>query len=159
MKKKFFISLFIIAAICLLIFIFVLFKYKTNSYQPQQNLQAPIEIPDESIVTIQEAKNIDKPVVAMFYVDWCGYCRRFMPVFGEFAKKYKNDYTFAVINCDKPENINIVKEFHIMGFPTLFIIDNKINHKFTLNMAGTAEKSIMKEELDNYLKVRKNIIK
>jgi len=159
MKKKFFISLFIITAIVFFVFVYFLFKNNNNSYQPQQNLQAPIEIPAENIITIQEAQTSDKPIVAMFYVDWCSYCRRFMPIFGEFAQKYKNDYTFVAINCDNPENINIVKDFHIMGFPSLFIIDNQINHKFTLNMAGTAEKSVMREELESYLKVRKNIIK
>ena len=159
MKKKIFITLFILAAIGLLIFLCVLFKKNTTSYTPQQNLEAPIEIPDTGIISIQEAEKIDKPVVALFYVDWCGYCRNFMPVFGEFANKYKNDYSFAAINCDNPQYKNLVEEFHIMGFPSLFIIDNKINHKFSLNMASAAEKSVMKEELDNYLKVRENIIK
>lgn len=159
MKKKIFLGLFLFAAIGLLIFAYLVLKPNNNAYQPQQNLNAPIEIPSSTIITIKEAQNTEKPVVAMFYVDWCGYCRRFMPVFGEFAEIYKDKYSFAAINCDNPENKELVEKYHIMGFPSLFIIDKKINHSFSMNMAGTVEKSVMKEELDNYLNVRKNIIK
>lgn len=158
MKKKFFIGLFVVAAIGLFVFAHIVLKANDNRYTPQTNLQAPIEIPEQSIITMQEASTIDKPIVAMFYVDWCGYCRKFMPVFGKFANKYKNDYSFVVINCDNYENRKLVDDFHIVGFPSLFIIDNQINHKFTLNMAATSEEKVMKEELDNYLKFRKNIL-
>jgi thiol-disulfide isomerase/thioredoxin len=164
MKKKFFISLFIVAAIGLFVFAGVVLKKnveakKQVNYTPQQNLQAPIEIPSTGIITLIEAEKLEKPIVALFYVDWCAYCRKFMPTFGEFAEKYKNDYTFAVVNCDKPENLEKVKEFHIMGFPSLFIVDKKINHKFSLHMASSADKSIFQEELDNYLAARKNFMK
>ncbi len=158
-RKKFFIGLFIFACIGLFIFAYIVLKPNGEQYSPQQNIKAPIEIPDSGIVTIEEANKIDKPIVAMFYVDWCSYCRKFMPVFGKLAKEYKDKYTFAVINCDMSQYANLVKEFHIMGFPTLFIIDNEVNHKFSLNMAGTVDNSVMKEELDSYLNVRNNYIK
>lgn len=160
MKKKFFIGLFIFAAVGLFIFAHIVLKHNDNqAYRTQQNLNAPIEIPDESIVTYEEALKLDKPFILMFYVDWCSYCRRFMPVFGEIAKEYKDKYTFAVINCDYPQYAEIIKNFHIMGFPTIFLVDNKINHKFSLNLAATTNKSIFKEEINNYLNVRKNFIK
>lgn len=159
MKKKFFIGLFVFATIGLFVFAHIVLKHNVPSYQPQQNLQAPIEIPSKSVISFKDAENIDKPMVIMFYVDWCGYCRKYMPVFGEFADLYKNKYSFVAVNCDVPDNINLVEKFHIMAFPSLFVFDKKINHHFTLNMAATTEKSIMKEELDNYLKVRENIIK
>lgn len=158
MKKKFFIGLFVAAAIGLFVFAHIVLK-ANDAYTPQTNLQAPIEIPSEQIITMEEASQIDKPIVAMFYVDWCGYCRKFMPVFGKFANKYKNDYSFVVVNCDNYENKKLVDDYHIIGFPSLFMIDNEINHKFSLNMASTSDEKVMKEELDNYLTVRKNILK
>lgn len=157
MKKKFFIGLFIVAAIGLFTFAGIVLK-SNNSYSTQTNLQAPIEIPAESVITMEEASQINKPIVAMFYVDWCGYCRRFMPVFGKFARKYKNDYSFAVINCDNYENRKLVDDFHIIGFPSLFIIDNELNHKFSMNMAATSDEKVMKEELENYINFRRNIL-
>ncbi|MCD7878746.1 MAG: thioredoxin domain-containing protein [Candidatus Gastranaerophilales bacterium] len=153
MKKKFFIGLFIAAAIGL--FVFAAIVLKPDDKKPvQQNLNAPIEIPDTGIITIQEAESTDKPIVAMFYVDWCTYCRRFMPVFGEFAKSYKDKYTFAVVNCDYLENEKIIKDFHIMGYPSLFVIDNQLEHSFGLNPAGLMDKAVMKKELNDYLKLR-----
>lgn len=159
MKKKFFIGLFIFASIGLFIFAHIVLKNNSMQYTPQQNLSAPIEIPDKNIITYEEAKSIDKPIVMMFYVDWCTYCRKFMPVFGEMARRYKDTYSFTVINCDNPDNTELLKVFHISGFPTLFLVDKKINHKFTLNMAGTVQPNILKEELDDYLDFRKNIVK
>lgn len=157
MKKKFFIGLFIVAAVGLLSLLF--FMNQANSeYQPQQNIQAPIEIPDTGITTYQEVTDTEKPIVAMFYVDWCGYCRRFMPNFGKMAKKFNKDYNFVVINCDNAENLQLVKDYHIMGFPTVYMIDNKLNHSFTLNMAGTEDLNIMKEELTKYTKFRNGIL-
>ena len=151
--------MFIVVAVCFAAFTYIIFNRSLPVYKPQQNIQAPIEIPSEAIVSFKEAEAIDKPMVIMFYVDWCGYCRKYMPVFGEFADKYKDKYSFVAINCDNPQNTQLVEEFHIMGFPSLFIADKKIDHRFSLNMASTAEKSIMKEELDNYLKVREKIQK
>lgn len=158
MKKKFFIGLFIISAIGLFIFAHIVLKNNDAAYQPQQNLNAPIEIPNENVISYEEANALDKPIVVMFYVDWCSYCRKFMPVFGQLAKEYKNDYTFAVVNCDIPQNIKLINEFHIMGFPSLFVVDNELNHRFSMNMASTTDKAIMKEELNNFLSFRKSII-
>ncbi len=118
--------------------------------------RAPIEIPDPSIVTIQDVKDRRKPTIAFFYVDWCGYCKRFMPIYGEVAKEYKNKFNFAVIHCEKPENENIVKEFEIRGFPTLFIIDKRVNYNFPLSGSVTRDKEALEKELDKYLKLRRH---
>ena len=156
-RKKFFVILFILASIGLFIFAGIVLK-NNNRYTPPA-ITAPIEIPADGVVTdFNEVEKSDRPAVIMFYVDWCTYCRRFMPVFGDFAKQYKDNYIFAAINCDKPENIKYVQEYHIMGFPTLYIVDTKINHKFSLSMSATANETVMKEELNNYLNVRKNFL-
>lgn len=159
MKKKFFIVLFVVAAIGLFVFAHLVLKHNVPEYVPQQSLSAPIEIPDKGIITYEEAEKIDKPMVLMFYVDWCTYCRRFMPTFGEFANKYKDKYSFVVINCDKAMYQNMVKDFHIMGFPSLFVVDKKIDFRFSLHMAATSDKSLLKQELDGYLKARSKMFK
>ena len=118
--------------------------------------RAPIEIPDSSILTIQEVKDKRKPTIAFFYVDWCGYCKRFMPIYGEVAKEYKNKFNFAVVHCEKPENETLVKDFEIRGFPTLFIIDKKVNYNFPLSGSVTKDKEALEKELDKYLKLRRH---
>ena len=154
MKKKFFIGLFIVAAIGLFIFAHLVLKQNEQQYQAQQNLSAPIEIPEKGVISYEEAEKLDKPMVVMFYVDWCTYCRRFMPTFGEFANKYKDKYSFVAINCDKLMYEKMVKDFNIMGFPTVFVVDKKIDLRFNLQMASMADKNVMAKELDGYLKSR-----
>lgn len=156
-KKKFF-TIFSVLVI-LAIFLGVYFKLIKDeiSYTPQKNLNAPIEITENLIVKYDDSASYDKPVLLLFYVDWCTYCRKFMPIFGELAKKYKDKYTFAVANCDEEQNINIAKKFHIAAFPSLFVVDKEIKHKFSMPVLATAEKSILIEELDSYLNVKKHL--
>lgn len=155
MKKKFFIGLFVFAAIGLFVFANIVLNKNVPKYEPQQNIKAPIEIP--STIIVQDFSTLSttkKPSVIMFYVDWCTYCRKFMPVFGEISSQYKDKYNFIAINCDKPENLKYVEEYHIMAFPSLYMYDKEVNHKFSFNMAVTVSDKFFKEELDNYLKVR-----
>ena len=158
MKKKFFIGLFLVAVVGLFVFAHLALKNNEQQYQVQQNLSAPIEIPDKGVMTFEEAEKLDNPMVVMFYVDWCTYCRRYMPIFGELANKYKNKYSFAVINCDKLMYEKMVKEFNIMGFPTVFVVDKKFDLRFSVQMASMADKSVMTAELDRYLKSRAKML-
>lgn len=159
MKKKIFLVLFVLATIGLFIFAHQVLKDNEakQQYKAQQNLRAPIEIPNESVLSIEEANKTNKPVVAMFYVDWCGYCRRYMPIFGEFAKEYKNKYAFVAINCDKPEYRKIVNNNNIMAFPTFVVFDKKNDYDFMLPQTVTIDKGIMKTSLNKYLKLREKI--
>ena len=160
MKKKFFIGLFIFAAIGLFIFAhFALRDNVPNSEIGQQNIQAPIEIPATGILELPEAIKSDKPILTMFYVDWCGYCRRFMPIFSALSVVYKDKYTFAVVNCDKPENKAFVEQYYISDFPTLYIIDPKLDFEMTISQRATVEKKVMDRELSKYLNLRAKALK
>ena len=150
-----------VLSILVLVGMFFVFKKAEQEYnkevKTQNNLRAPIEIPAEGVVKFSDIKDFEKPILTMFYVDWCGYCRRFMPMFGELAKEYADKYTFAVVNCDEPENTSFYKEMGVMGFPTLFIIDKKHDFHFAVNMAGTQDVEIMRSELNRYLNFRVKI--
>lgn len=160
MKKKFFIGLFIFAAIGLFIFAHIVLRHNAQVEQAQQPaLRAPIEIPATGILSLEEAVKSDKPVLAMFYVDWCTYCRRFMPIFGELSVLYKDKYTFAVFNCDLPENKEIVEKYAIFAYPTLIIIDKKLDFDMALHPSATVDKKVMDKELDKYLKLRAKVLK
>lgn len=157
MKKKFFITLFIIVLVGFLAFAYTIFKENSSSYEPQGNISAPIEIPQTGIVPYQEIIDDEKPIVVMFYVDWCGYCRAFMPIFGNYAKKLGDKFTFAVVNCDFLENKKIVDEASISAFPTLKIIDKKYNVMIPMDIAATQDSKVFEKNLDNYLTLRKLI--
>ncbi len=161
MKKKFFIGLFIVAAIGLFIFAGIVLK-KNPPAQTQnetQNLQAPIEIPATGILSYVEATKSDKPLLVMFYVDWCTYCRRFMPLFGALSVYYKDNFTFAVVNCDLPENQEIIQKYPVSGYPSLYVIDKKYDFDYIVNHTAFIEKNVMDRELQKYLKLREKLDK
>ena len=160
MKKKFFIGLFIFAAIGLFLFAHIALRHNAEVEQIQQSaLQAPIEIPATGITSLEEAIKSDKPVLAMFYVDWCTYCRRFMPMFGLFSIAYKNKYAFAAINCEEPAMKELVKEYDIYGYPTVYIIDKKLDFYYAINPMLFSEQEALKKEFDKYLKLRSKLPK
>ena len=39
-------------------------------------------------ISYEQALESNKPMVALFYVDWCGYCLRFMPKFKALSLLY-----------------------------------------------------------------------
>ena len=43
-------------------------------------------------IAYSDAIKSDKPMLALFYVDWCGYCLKFMPRYKTISTLYKNDY-------------------------------------------------------------------
>ena len=159
MKKKFFIGLFIFATVGLFIFDNIVLKAPEVEQAQELALQAPIEIPATGILSYEEAIKSDKPVLAMFYVDWCTYCRRFMPIFGAFSVLYKDNFTFAAINCENLEYKEILKNYNIMGYPTVYLIDKKLDFDYTLSPMTLSEKETLEKELNRYLKLRAKVLK
>ncbi len=161
MKKQFFVGLFIITFIAFCIFTLIVYKNKTQeiknqSLQSGQNLNAPIEIPDGDIVQYQQA-HFKKPAAIMFYVDWCTYCRRFMPIFAEGAKKYSDKFEFVVVNCEHPENEQLVKEYNIGSFPSIFIKDKDLDFEYQVNNYATLNIQNFEKELKKHLKLRSKL--
>ena len=96
-----------------------------------------------------------KPVLVLFYADWCGYCVRFMPIFQALAEKYENDIDFSKVNVEDTKYEKLVREIGITGFPTVFIIDPKYDNKVLLSNAILGHVDNVSEELDRYIRIRK----
>ena len=103
-----------ILSILLLVGMFFVFKKAEQEYnsdvQTTNNLKAPIEIPSDGVVKYSEIKDFEKPMLVMFYVDWCGYCRRYMPIFGELAKEYADKYGIHIISFVVPTSEDRIKQ-------------------------------------------------
>lgn len=106
-------------------------------------------------IPYEQAVKEDKPVLALFYVDWCGYCLRFMPKYKTIHSIYKNKYNVVMLNCEDPKNQALVEDVKITGFPTLYVIDPKYNNRFLLNNALYLDLPKLRTELDRYLNIRK----
>lgn len=110
-----------------------------------------VGIPYEQALENKETK----PILALFYVDWCGYCLRFMPKYKTVNTIYKNKYSVVMLNVEDPKNKDLVEKVKITGFPTLYILDPKYDNYVLLNNAFYLDLARLREELDRYLRIRK----
>ena len=66
--------------------------------------------------------DLNNPSIILFYADWCGYCKAFMPVWYEFKTIInKNKYNIIEIESNDPfiDKINFSQ-----GYPTIYYINN-----------------------------------
>lgn len=106
-------------------------------------------------ITYEEALKADeKPMLAVFYVDWCGYCMRFMPKFKTLSSIYKNKYNFVMINAEAPEYAKLVEDVGIGGFPTVYMLDPKYDNRVLMPNGVYQDLPKFRVELDRYLRIR-----
>ncbi len=153
MKKKLFIGF----VVCLVILLSAVVTYAVNpsvtEFINKKNSPSDYKIG----VSYEEALKSDKPMLALFYVDWCGYCLRFMPKFNTINTLYKSKYNVVMLNAEAPENQDLVKDVVLTGFPTLYVIDPKYDNRFLLNNALYMDLAKLRKELDRYLSIRKKL--
>ncbi len=102
-----------------------------------------------------QAVKSKKPMLVLFYADWCHYCIKFMPVYQALAEKYKDDIEFAKVNVEDKKYEKLVNEIGITGFPTVFIIDPKYDNRVLLSNAYLSKVENVSQELDRFLRIRK----
>ncbi len=59
-------------------------------------------VPQLSETALTDRIGRDKPVVVLFYADWCPFCEAFMPVFRENKKAFDDELVAA--NISHPED-------------------------------------------------------
>ena len=116
-------------------------------------------VPSEYKIGIpyRQALQSDKPAIVLFYTDWCGYCKRFMPKFKVINKLYKDDFNFVMLNAEAPENEIIVNDTAITGLPTVYIFDPKYENRVHITNGIYMDLKKMRKELDRYLNIRKQL--
>lgn len=105
-------------------------------------------------VKYEEAIKADKPMLALFYVDWCGYCLKFMPKYKMIHTLYKDKFNIVMINAEESQYRQLVDDVALSGFPTLYIIDKKYDNRVMLNNAIYSDLRKLRVELDRYLRIR-----
>ncbi len=147
MKKKIIITLGIILAIG---FTSVITYALTNNSLEQKHKPSDYKIG----ITYEEAIQSRKPMLALFYVDWCGYCLKFMPKYKTISNIYKDQYNVVMLNAEDPANKTLIEDVALTGFPTLYIIDPKYDNRVLLNNAIYTDLKKLRIELDRYLRIR-----
>jgi len=124
----------------------------------------PVKVDNEKISKKYAKRTMDlgkalskgKPVAALFYADWCGFCKRFAPTFVELSKdrELKKKYTFVYINSEDLNNRKYMQQYNITGFPTLYLINpatvDKAHVSNGLMFQGDAV-NVMKEQFEKFL--------
>lgn len=121
---------------------------------PKANLanRAPSEY---GIGTVYEqAMKDNKPFVALFYTDWCTYCKRFMPKYKILSDIYKDKYNFVMINVENPVYTKVVNDYAIGSFPTIYIIDPTLDNRILISNTLYDDLRKTRIELDRYLRIR-----
>ena len=106
-------------------------------------------------VTFEQAAQIEKPILTVFYVDWCTYCKRFMPKLDKVRKMNNNDISVVLVNLENPENEKLAKEYRVSAYPTVYIIDPKYDNRVHIDNAYFDSIANFNKEVSRYVKFRK----
>lgn len=110
-------------------------------------------------MTYEKASTEDKPMIAVFYVDWCTYCKKFMPRLDTVRSINKNEYNVVLINVEDPKNEKLAREYKISGYPTVYIIDPKLDNQVHIDSPFLESVATLNKEAQRYLNLRKLIKK
>lgn len=76
-----------------------------------------------------------KPKIVLCKANWCGHCKKFMPVWEEVSEELKDEADFVVY--DSEEDKEKLTEYGVKGFPTVFkLVDGE---RIDFKGARTAE--------------------
>lgn len=106
-------------------------------------------------MTLEKALKKDKPMAVLFYADWCGFCKRFAPLYKELSKDsdLKKEFNFVYVNSEDKKNAAYFQEYQIKGFPTLYLVNQKGEKVQLPNnlMFQENSKDILKEKFELFL--------
>ena len=119
------------------------------------SMNAPKHPSDYHIgISYDKAMKSDKPILALFYVDWCGYCVKFMPKYKMLNSVYGHKFNFVMVNAEDPTNKKLIDNVSISGLPTVYILDPKYDNKVLLSNGIYYDMMKFRVELERYLRIR-----
>lgn len=121
------------------------------------NGDEPTKKPSEYKVGIPYEKAIKqkKPMLVLFYADWCGFCVRFMPIFEELHKNHKDQFNFVKVNVEDNKYQDAVKKYEISAFPTVYMVNTKTDKREHLKNENFGDMSKLDELLNDFYKKNK----
>lgn len=95
-------------------------------------------------------KDTKKPMIVLFYADWCGFCVRFMPIYEQLYKNHKNQFNFAKVNVEDNKYKDAVEKYEISAFPTVFMVNTKADTHEHLKNENFGDMNKLDELLNNF---------
>jgi thiol-disulfide isomerase/thioredoxin len=66
----------------------------------------------------------------MYYVDWCGYCKKAKPEFEKLIQNYKGIIQIKMMDAEADENKELVHSQNIRTFPTIRYYPSGIQYDY-----------------------------
>ena len=119
---------------------------------PAQNADEPTKKPSEYKFGIpyEKAVKAKKPMIVLFYADWCGFCVRFMPIYEELYKNHKNHFNFVKVNVEDKKYEDAVKKYEIAAFPTVFMVNTKTDKREQLKNENFGDMSKLDSLMNDF---------
>ncbi|MDY6310367.1 MAG: protein disulfide isomerase family protein [Cyanobacteriota bacterium] len=74
-------------------------------------------------IPYEKAVKAKKPMIVLFYADWCHFCVGFMPIYEQLYKNHKRQFNFVKVNVENAKYADAVKKYEISAFPTVFMVN------------------------------------
>lgn len=97
----------------------------------------------------------NKPMIVLFYADWCHYCINFMPTYQALYKKFRHKYNFVKINVEDSKYRKEIEKYQIVGFPTVFLVNPKKDTHIQLQNRDFGDMDKLENELKEFYKENK----
>ncbi len=95
-------------------------------YQSVRNTMGSSTTGQSTLVSQANHRGAGRPRVIDFYTTWCGPCKRLAPVLQQIEKQYSSTgVSFDRIDCEAPENADLVNRSHIDAYPTVVFFDGR----------------------------------
>ncbi|MBP3846248.1 thioredoxin fold domain-containing protein [bacterium] len=101
-------------------------------------------------IPYEKAVKAKKPMIVLFYADWCGFCVRFMPIYEELYKNHKNQFNFVKVNVEDNKYEAAVKKYEIAAFPTVFMVNTKTDKREQLKNENFGDMNKLDELMNDF---------
>lgn len=101
-------------------------------------------------IPYEKAVKSNKPMIVLFYADWCGFCVRFMPIYEELYKNHKNHFNFVKVNVEDKKYDAAVKKYEIAAFPTVFMVNTKTDKREQLKNENFGDMNKLDEIINEF---------
>ncbi|ABE52564.1 thioredoxin [Methanococcoides burtonii] len=80
------------------------------------------------------------------WAEWCGPCRKLIPIIDALAKEYQGKIVFGKLNTD--ENQMVARNFNITAIPTILVFKNG---NAATQIVGALQKEQLVEHLNKFI--------
>ncbi len=79
----------------------------------------------------------EKPVLADFFTQWCGDCKRITPALDAIAQKRAESLVVAKIDCEAEPGLK--EKYDVTAYPTLYVFKNGMHGEKLIEPPSKAE--------------------